>query len=44
MHVGMGAIFQNPGNASGVSDYSVYQDDLALSLMAEDFGFDSVWG
>lgn len=44
MHVGMAAIFQNPGNAAGISDYSVYQNDLALSLMAEDLGFESVWG
>lgn len=44
MHVGMAAIFQNPGNANGVSDYSVYQNELKLSLMAEDLGFESVWG
>jgi len=44
MHVGMAAIFQNPGNSSGVTDHAVYQDDLALSLMAEDLGYESVWG
>jgi len=44
MHVGMAAIFQNPGNESGVSDYSVYQDDLALATSAEGLGFESVWG
>ena len=44
MHVGMAAIFQNPGNESGVSDYTVYQQDLALSLAAEGLGYESVWG
>jgi len=44
MHVGMASIFQNPGNEQGVTDYSVYQDDLALALMAEGLGFESVWG
>lgn len=44
MHVGMAAIFQNPDNDAGVTDYSVYQNDLALALMAEDLGFESVWG
>lgn len=44
MHVGMASIFQNPGNDNGVSDYSVYQDDLKLALMAEGLGFESVWG
>lgn len=44
MHVGMAAIFQNPGNEQGVSDYTVYQEDLALALAAEDLGYESVWG
>lgn len=44
MHVGMAAIFQNPGNESGVSDYSVYQEDLTLATSAEGLGFESVWG
>jgi len=44
MHVGMAAIFQNPDNDAGVSDYSVYQNELALALMAEGLGFESVWG
>ena len=44
MHVGMASIFQNPGNENGVSDYSVYQDDLSLALMAEGLGYESVWG
>jgi alkanesulfonate monooxygenase SsuD/methylene tetrahydromethanopterin reductase-like flavin-dependent oxidoreductase (luciferase family) len=40
----MAAIFQNPGHAHGVSDYSVYRADMALALAAEGLGFDSVWG
>ncbi|MGR8948968.1 MAG: LLM class flavin-dependent oxidoreductase, partial [Gammaproteobacteria bacterium] len=44
MHVGMAAIFQNPGNESGVSDYTVYQQDLALATAAEGLGYESVWG
>ncbi len=44
MHVGMAAIFQNPDRAQGTSDYSVYQKDMKIALMAEGLGFDSVWG
>ncbi|MGB1881785.1 MAG: LLM class flavin-dependent oxidoreductase [Gammaproteobacteria bacterium] len=44
MHVGMASIFQNPGNAGGVSDYAIYQQDLALAFAAEGLGFESVWG
>jgi alkanesulfonate monooxygenase SsuD/methylene tetrahydromethanopterin reductase-like flavin-dependent oxidoreductase (luciferase family) len=44
MHVGMAAIFQNPGRDSGVSDYSIYQQDMRLALSAESLGFESVWG
>lgn len=44
MHVGMAAIFQNPGRDRGVSDYSIYQQDMALALSAENLGFESVWG
>lgn len=44
MHVGMASIFQNPGRDSGVSDYSVIQQDMALALSAEGLGYDSVWG
>ncbi len=44
MHVGMAAIFQNPDREAGHSDYSVYQKDMKLALMAESQGFDSVWG
>jgi hypothetical protein len=44
MHVGMAAIFQNPGRDSGVSDYAIYQQDMRLALSAESLGFESVWG
>ena len=44
MHVGMASIFQNPDHAGGTSDYSVYQKDMKLALMAEGLGFESVWG
>lgn len=44
MHVGMASIFQNPDRDAGVSDYSVYQKDMSLALMAEGLGYDSVWG
>ncbi|HXK23679.1 MAG TPA: LLM class flavin-dependent oxidoreductase [Myxococcota bacterium] len=42
MHVGIGAFFQNPGNA--LSDAEVYEQELALVDLAEPLGFDSVWG
>jgi alkanesulfonate monooxygenase SsuD/methylene tetrahydromethanopterin reductase-like flavin-dependent oxidoreductase (luciferase family) len=42
MHVGMAAIFQNPGHAR--SDLEVYQRDLALADLAEPLGFESIWG
>ncbi len=44
MHVGMAAIFQNPRRDQGVSDYEIYQQDMALALSAEGLGFESVWG
>lgn len=44
MHVGLAAIFQNPDRSGGQSDYSVYQKDMKLALMAEAQGFESVWG
>lgn len=44
MHVGMASIFQNPYNGTGVSDHSIYQQDLSLALSAEQLGFESVWG
>ena len=44
MHVGMAAIFQNPGRDNGVSDYAIYQQDMRLALSAESLGYESVWG
>lgn len=41
MHVGMAAIFQNPGRER--SDFDVYQADLKLADQAEPLGFESVW-
>lgn len=43
MHVGMASIFQNPNNDKGKSDYSIYQQDMALAYAAEGLGFESVW-
>ncbi|MGH7819211.1 MAG: LLM class flavin-dependent oxidoreductase [Candidatus Binatia bacterium] len=42
MHVGMGAIFQNPLDQR--SDRDVYRAELRLTDLAEPLGFDSVWG
>src|SRR5262245_61952942 len=42
MHVGYGAVFQNPNNA--LSDAEVYRQELRLAEMAEPLGFDSIWG
>jgi alkanesulfonate monooxygenase SsuD/methylene tetrahydromethanopterin reductase-like flavin-dependent oxidoreductase (luciferase family) len=42
MHVGHTAIFQNPNQV--VSDYQIYQEDMALAKEAADLGFGSVWG
>src|SRR5262245_4547069 len=42
MHVGMAAVFQNPGKRR--TDFEVYQNDLRLAEMAEPLGFESVWG
>jgi len=42
MHVGMAAVFQNPGKAR--SDRDVYAKELALADLAEPLGFQSVWG
>lgn len=41
MHVGMAAIFQNPGRTR--PDFDVYQEDLSLAESAEPMGFESVW-
>ena len=42
MHVGYGAVFQNPNNA--LPDAEVYRNELRLAEMAEPLGFDSIWG
>lgn len=42
MHVGHTAIFQNPNQA--VSDYQIYQEDMAIAKECADLGFQSVWG
>jgi alkanesulfonate monooxygenase SsuD/methylene tetrahydromethanopterin reductase-like flavin-dependent oxidoreductase (luciferase family) len=42
MHVGYTAIFQNPNQS--ISDYDLYQKDMAIAKLAADSGFQSVWG
>src|SRR5438067_8284574 len=42
MHVGMAAVFQNPGKAR--SDREVYRSELKLADLAEPLGFESIWG
>src|ERR1700683_1647930 len=42
MHVGYGAVFQNPNNQ--MSDRDVWKNAIRLAEMAEPLGFDSVWG
>ena len=42
MHVGYGAVFQNPYNR--LSDREVWRNEIRLAEMAEPLGFDSVWG
>ncbi len=42
MHVGMAAVFQNPGKAR--SDRDVYTSELRLADLAESLGFESIWG
>ena len=42
MHVGHTAIFQNPYQT--VSDYQIYQEDMAIAKECADLGFQSVWG
>ena len=41
MHVGMSAIFQNPGHTR--PDRDIYKDDIALADLAEPLGFESIW-
>jgi len=42
MHVGMAAVFQNPGKAR--TDREVYRNELKLADLAEPLGFESIWG
>ena len=42
MHVGMAAVFQNPGKAR--TDREVYTGELRLADLAEPLGFESIWG
>src|SRR5499426_1865020 len=42
MHVGYGAVFQNPNNQ--LSDREVWRHEIRLAEMAEPLGFDSIWG
>lgn len=42
MHVGMAAVFQNPGQSR--TDRDVYLNELRLAELAEPLGFESVWG
>ena len=42
MHVGLAAIFQNPGKER--TDLEVYQNDLRLASLGEGLGFESIWG
>src|SRR5262249_52719832 len=42
MHVGMAAVFQNPGKTR--ADRDVYASELALADLAEPLGFQSIWG
>jgi alkanesulfonate monooxygenase SsuD/methylene tetrahydromethanopterin reductase-like flavin-dependent oxidoreductase (luciferase family) len=42
MHVGMAAVFQNPGKAR--TDRDVYRNELRLADLAEPLGYESIWG
>src|SRR5207253_8564683 len=42
MHVGMAAVFQNPGKTR--TDREVYRNELRLAAEAEPLGFESIWG
>jgi len=39
MHIGHTAIFHNPTNKNAVSNYQIYQEDMALVKEAADLGF-----
>src|SRR6185503_12374053 len=42
MHVGLAAVFQNPGKSR--TDREVYTSELRLADLAEPLGFESIWG
>jgi alkanesulfonate monooxygenase SsuD/methylene tetrahydromethanopterin reductase-like flavin-dependent oxidoreductase (luciferase family) len=42
MHVGLAAVFQNPGKSR--TDREVYTNELRLADLAEPLGFESIWG
>ncbi len=42
MDVGLAVVFQ--GTNKELSDHQVYQQDLRLGLLAEELGFQSIWG
>src|SRR4029450_10317508 len=42
MHVGLAAVFQNPGKSR--TDREVYTSELRLADLAEPLGFQSIWG
>mgnify|MGYP003576248230 FL=1 len=42
MHVGLAAVFQNPGKSR--TDREVYTSELRLPDLAEPLGFESIWG
>ncbi|MFM9884154.1 MAG: LLM class flavin-dependent oxidoreductase [Burkholderiales bacterium] len=41
MHVGLAAVFQNPGKQ--IADRDVYTNELRLADLAEPLGFESIW-
>ena len=41
MHIGYGAVFQNPNNK--LSDREVWRNEIRFCEMAEPLGFDSIW-
>ncbi len=41
MHVGLAAVFQNPGKQR--TDRDIYMDELRLADLAEPLGFESIW-
>lgn len=43
MQIGVQQVFQSYGYEPPVSDAEVYEDEIALALLADELGFDSVW-